>query len=100
MENSSMWFSAIVFSALFASALFFLFALINFFKANRDKTRYPLYKGFHLTGHGFLILGLLQMLLSLFVNYSMKGNTMISAVFFCALGLGAHFISSKMRVKP
>ncbi len=85
-------------SMLAACVLLFI-SLFNFYKANRTKQRSDYSRAFRFSGNGFLVLGLLQVLLLSFVDSGTKVNATYAAVFFILFGAAASFIGEKLKLK-
>jgi|AGTN01.2.fsa_nt_gi hypothetical protein len=83
--------------ALIASAIFFVVALWNFRKAAKSKLRLHYARGFSFSGHGFLVLGLLQLFLSRWLDHENLGGARFTIILFIAIGAALSFIGAKLK---
>lgn len=84
---------------LIASAIFFVIALWNFYKAAKSKLRLHYARGFSSSGHGFIVLGLLQLFLSRWLDHEHLGGARFTIIFFIATGAALSFIGAKLKPK-
>lgn len=85
--------------SMLAACVLFIIALVHFYKASRTKLRSDYSRAFRFSGDGFLVLGLLQVLLVAFVDSGTKVNATHAAVFFILFGAAASFIGEKLKPK-
>jgi hypothetical protein len=85
--------------SMLAACVLLLISLFNFYKAKKTKLRSDYSRAFRLSGNGFLVLGLLQVLLLAFVDSGTKVNATYAAVFFILFGAAASFIGEKLKPK-
>lgn len=85
---------------MLAACVLFLIAMVNFYWAGRTKLRAHYSKAFRFSGNGFLLLGLLQVLLLAFIDSATKLNATFAAVFFILFGAAASFVGEKLKPKP
>jgi len=83
--------------ALAASAIFFVIALWNFHKAAKSKLRLHYARAFSSSGHGFLVLGLLQLFLSRWLEQEQLDGARFTIILFIAIGAALSFIGVKLK---
>lgn len=83
--------------ALAASAIFFVIALWNFHKAAKGKLRLHYARAFSSSGHGFLVLGLLQLFLARWLDQEHLGGARFTIILFIAIGAALSFIGAKLK---
>lgn len=89
----------ISFAAMLIASVLFLAALLKFYRASKTKLRSDYSKAFRFSGNGFLLLGLLQVLLLAYLDSATKVNATYAAVFFILFGAAASFIGEKLKPK-
>lgn len=89
----------ISYSAMLIACVLFIAALVKFYNAGKTKLKSDYSKAFRFSGNGFLVLGLLQVLLLGFMDSGTKVNATYAAGFFILFGAVASFVGEKLKPK-
>ena len=88
------------FLVMLGASVMFIISLYRFYRASKTKLRSDYSKAFEFSGHGFVLLSLLQMFLCGYLTEAAKAKAMLVALVFILIGLAVTFIGRKLRPKP